>query len=165
MTKSQISISCIEKPVVATYGVQNYKIALDIIVYIFILQAAECDHAATNSVILYKTKSHTYIHIHLVIFTTYKTFTIYKSPIIVCLPKRNGALRCAAIYPFYAIYNPTNNGVFIKYTSPHVFILPSKPIPLLFSSSSRISQLYLPIHIKTKSTRVLFPHKSMCSRF
>ena len=88
MTKSQISISCIEKPVVATYGVQNYKIALDIIVYIFILQAAECDHAATNSVILYKTKSHTYIHIHLVIFTTYKTFTIYKSTHHCAFPKK-----------------------------------------------------------------------------
>ena len=57
----------------------NYKIVLHIIVYVFILQAAECNHAATNSVILYKTKSHTYVHIHLVIFTSYKIYAIYKS--------------------------------------------------------------------------------------
>ena len=57
----------------------NYKIVLHIIVYALILQAAECNHAATNSVILYETKIHTYIHIHLVIFTSYKIYAIYKS--------------------------------------------------------------------------------------
>lgn len=108
--------------------------------------------------------------IHIFIFTLLylrriKPLQYINPPIIVRLQKCNGALRCAAIYPFYAIYNPTNNGVFIKYTSPHVFILPSKPIPLLSSSSSYISPRCLPIHIKTKSTRVLFRHKSMCSRF
>ena len=30
-------------------------------------------------------------------------------------PKRNGGLYPATIYHFYAIYNPTNNGVYIKY--------------------------------------------------
>ena len=80
ITKSQISISCIGKTG-RRYGRRlfNYKIVLHIIVYVFILQAAECNHAATNSVILYKIKTHTYVLIHLVIFTSYKIYAIYKS--------------------------------------------------------------------------------------
>lgn len=128
-------------------------------------------------ILLFYTKSK---YMHIFIFTLLylqriKPLQYINPPIIVRLQKCNGALRCAAIYPFYAIYNPTNNGVLIKYLPRHsdskqnIYQISTAnktfPIPLLSSSSSRISQLCLPIHIKTKSTRVLFPHKSMCSRF
>ena len=78
-TKSKISVRW--KKTGRRYGRRlfNYKIVLHIIVYVFILQAAECNHAATNSVILYKIKTHTYVLIHLVIFTSYKIYAIYKS--------------------------------------------------------------------------------------
>ena len=46
--------------------------------YLPILHAAECNHAATNSVILYINRTHEYIHTHIVIFNPYKIFTIYK---------------------------------------------------------------------------------------
>lgn len=112
--------------------------------------------------------------IHIFIFTLLylrriKPLQYINPPIIVRLQKCNGALRCAAIYAIYAIYNPTNNGAFIKYRTQNIYQISTAnktfPIPLLSYSSSRISQLCLPIHTKTKSTRVLFPHKSMCSRF
>ena len=51
------------------------------------------------------------------------------SPIIVCLPERNGGLYPAAIYDGFEIYNPTNNGVFTKYrTNPHTIYIPKPPI-------------------------------------
>lgn len=88
---------------------------------------------------------------------------------------RGSSLHLDAIFDDYFSKNPTNNGVLIKYLPRHsdskqnIYQIStankSFPISLLSSSSSRISQLCLPIHIKTKSTRVLFPHKSMCSRF
>ena len=54
-------------------------ILLHIIVCVFILQAAGCNHAATNSVVSYINKTHTYVRIHIVMISSCEFSTICKS--------------------------------------------------------------------------------------
>ena len=120
-----------KKLVVATDGVYLILFFKSFIrIYLPILQAAECNHAATNSVILYINRIHLYIHTHIVIFDPYKILQYINQPIVVSFPERNGALHCAAIYHTRAIYNPTNNGVQIKFRNKNHLPNFSQPPPL-----------------------------------
>ena len=64
------------------YGrrLNKYKIVLLIIVYVFILQAAECNHAATNNVITYNNNSYTVIYFHMEKLFAY----IFYTPTAIC---------------------------------------------------------------------------------
>ena len=113
--------STIVVPSVTTYACRygrcifNHIIALDIIVYKFILQASQ--YNATLQIMSSYTKQKA---IHIFIFTLLylrrvKPLQYINPPIIVCFPERNGAFHCAAIYVVFAIYIPTNNGEYIKH--------------------------------------------------
>ncbi len=113
--------STIVAPSVTTYDCRyvrcifNHIIALDIIVYKFILRASQ--YNATLQIMSSYTKQKA---INIFIFTLLylrrvKPLQYINPPIIVCFPERNGAFHCAAIYVPYAIYKSTNNGEYIKH--------------------------------------------------
>ena len=78
---------------------------------------------ATLQILSFYTKSKP---IHMFLFTLLylrriKSMQYINPTIFVRVPERNGALHCAAIYAIYSIYNPTNNGVFIKYRTQNIY--------------------------------------------
>ena len=88
VTKSQISTSPAKKLVAVTDGVYLILFFKSFIrIYLPILQAAECNHAATNFVILYINRTQLYVLIHIVIFIAYKPHIIRKHIFALYVPQ------------------------------------------------------------------------------
>ena len=85
-TKSKISVRWIKKLVAATGGVENLYNEISCTCVFIYISCVGMWPDATSNVISYNNKTHTLKYFHIVIFTSYKTFTIYKFTIIVCFP-------------------------------------------------------------------------------